>query len=533
MGFISMAWHPATVTLVALPIIYLVGSWLLGARRPKNFPPGPAPVLGLGNILQLPPDKIYLKLHEWREEYGDILGLKIGSENMVILQTAEHVRELFERRGAIYSDRTQPYIAAQLINPGTIIFQNNGPQLKKLRAALMRHITGPAELRRVLAAQSAQAGVLMRSILEEPANFAEALRHWALSTPMGIISGLEVSDDGGPGSTEVYFETQERWLRFLNPAQAPPVELFPALKHVPAFFAKWKHEALELQRDMRRTMYHMLEAAGLQRGKIAKGLRSAENESVLSRLIRDGERSPDLKLAAHDLALFGGASLDAAVDTMIATTSAMILALAAYPEIQKRLQAEVDEIWGDEVPSEDKLGKATYLKATMRWRPAVPASVPRILAQEDTYRGFTFPKGTTVLANTWTIHGDEKWYANPRDFDPQRYVENQWGVRPEMVGAAERENRRPHYGFGTGRRVCPGLDYAENQVTMTMAKLVWGFDIAPRGALDLSIETGFNSAFITAPEPFDVDFSPRGETRKGKILEDAENGKRVFAAWVE
>lgn len=169
----------------------------------------------------------------------------------------------------------------------------------------------------------------------------------------------------------------------------------------------------------------------------------------------------------------------------------------------------------------------------MRWRPAVPASVPRILAQEDTYHGFTFPKGTTVLANTWTIHGDEKWYANARDFDPQRYVENQWGVRPEMVGAAERENRRPHYGFGTGRRVCPGLDYAENQVTMTMAKMAWGFDIVKRGPLDLSIETGFNAAFITGPEPFDVGFEPRGEVRKGKILEDAENGKRVFAAWVE
>ncbi|KAI8247569.1 Cytochrome P450 monooxygenase patH [Colletotrichum sp. SAR 10_77] len=535
MSLFSSVFHPAALAFILLPFIYLIGSWALAARRPKNYPPGPPAILGLGNILQVPPEKSFLKFTEWKQTYGDMVGLKMGGQNLVVLQTAELVRELIEKRGAIYSDRPTPYIPSQIINPGTVIFQPNDHTIKKTRTA-MQYMFRPAELKRVFAVQTAQSAILMRKILDDPTEFRTHMKYWALATPLSILCGRKIQEEG-PSSTEEYFATQARWLRFLKPAQAPPVDLFPFMKHLPDFLAKWRKEALVLRKDMWRMIYYMLDGAKLQHGTIAKGLRSHDNESVMSRIIMEAETNEDMRMGDHELAVFGGGTLDAAVDTVIASTSSVVMAFAAFPEVQKRVQAEVDSIWEDSPPTEERLPEAKFLRAVvmeaMRWRGAAPQAVPRVLARDDTYRGYNFTKGTVFIMNVWAIHRDEKWYENPEEFNPDRYMDNQWGVRPEMKVAAEKENRRPTYNFGAGRRMCPGLDYAENQVLIVLAKLAWDFNVVAKKPLDLDINTGFHSNLVLEPNSFDVDFVARGDFKRGKIVEDGEKAKEVVSAWVE
>ncbi|KAK1671825.1 cytochrome P450 [Colletotrichum godetiae] len=542
MGLTSFIGSPVILIISAAVLLYFLTIWILSTRRPPNFPPGPTPIPILGNVLQIPPKKAFLKFQEWSKTYGDILGIKIGTENYVILSSAEHIRELYEKRGAIYSDRPQPYITSTLINPGTILFMNNDQHIKKLRTALRNHLFGPGELKRVVTAQEAHAALLMRMILEEPGRFHVHLRHWALATPLSVISGQRVEKEGKVASAGTYFATQDTWLRFLTPAQAPPVDLFPVMKYLPEFLAGWKQEAAELKKGMMRTMYHMLDGAKAQAAEIASGRRGKETESLMSRMIREGEESKVKGKGAtygdHELAVLGAGTLDAAVDTVIATTSTVVLIMGAFPEMQRRLQEEVDAVWPGQAPGFEDLGKAKYLRAcfneAMRWRTAAPSGVPRVLAREDTYCGYTFPKGTRFLTNTYGIHKDQAWYDRPDEFLPERYMENPWGVRPELAAAAEREKRHPTYNFGAGRRICPGPDYAENQILMTIAKLAWEFDVvpAPGKRLDTCIETGFHSDLVMGPERFEVEFVPRGEERRRAILEDAVRAEKVVDAWV-
>ncbi|KAF9878281.1 cytochrome P450 [Colletotrichum karsti] len=512
MGLTSLAWSPTSWAIVSLPLVYLLGSWALAARRPKDFPPGPPTVLGLGNVLQIPPEKPFLKFTEWRKTYGDILGLTVGSQKMVVLQTAEHVRELFEKRGAIYSDRPAPFLTSKIIHPGSVLFIND-PTVKKWRTA-MQYMFRPTELKRVFEVQAAHSAIFMRKLLDNPEDFEDHMRHWALATPLSIISGQKV-EDSGPTSTAVWYGTQAKWLRFMTPAKTPPVDIFPIMKLFPGFLAGWKREALVLRKHMLRYVYHMLEGAKTQHASISKGLRGHRNESVMSRLITEGETNEAIRMDEDELARFGSGTLDAAVDTVIATTLSCVLSWAAYPEVQKRVQAEVDSIWEDEVPSGEKLAEAKYLRAvmieSMRWRGAAPQAVPHVLTRDDTYRGFRFTKGTIFIINAWGIHMDEKWYEKPEEFNPDRYMENPWGVRPEMRDAAEKENRRPTYNFGAGRRMCPGFDYGENHILIALAKLAWEFDVVAKGPLDLDVDTGYHSDLILAPKSFDVDFMPRSE----------------------
>ncbi|EFQ35333.1 cytochrome P450 [Colletotrichum graminicola] len=536
MQLVSLMWHPGLLAVAAgaaavVAVVYFLTAWALSTRRPRDFPPGPPPVMIMGNALQLPTEKAFLGFREWEKTYGNIMGFKVGANNYVVISDAEHVRELFEKRGALYSDRQQPYITAKLVNPESLLFMNNDHRIKKMRTGL-RHLFKPVDLRRILTVQAAQAALLMRDILNDPENLQSHLRGWALATPRSIIGGQGVAESG-VGSTEYYFEVQETWVKFLTPARAPPVDIFPAMKYIPTFLASWKREAATLHSATMKIMYHMLDGAKIQHAKIIQGTKSTENMSLMVQLL--GEESKDLEFRDNEIASLCSTAVDGAVDTVFSTVGIMILVMGAYPEAQKRVQAEVDSIWQGEAPEPDGLHKAKYLSAclteVMRWRPVTPLGFPRVLARDDTYCGFKFPKGTSFILNAWSIHMDDEWYDKPEEFRPERYLENEWGVKPLMRDAAEAQNRHPTYGFGAGRRMCPGSNYAENQIMITIAKLMWEFDVVAKGNLDTSIETGYHDGLILGTAPFKVDIVPRSEDRKRAILEDSSRAEKVVAAW--
>jgi cytochrome P450 len=86
-----------------------------------------------------------------------------------------------------------------------------------------------------------------------------------------------------------------------------------------------------------------------------------------------------------------------------------------------------------------------------------------MLTQDDTYEGYFIPKGTMLFANTWAIHMDEEEYDKPEEFIPERFLNNKFGTK-YTVGENADDHRRVTYGFGAGRRVCPGQRLAENSL---------------------------------------------------------------------
>lgn len=58
---------------------------------------------------------------------------------------------------------------------------------------------------------------------------------------------------------------------------------------------------------------------------------------------------------------------------------------------------------------------------------------------------------------------DESEYADPRDFRPERWLDNKFGTKRKESDAAN-DNRRVMYAFGAGRRVCSGQRLAENSL---------------------------------------------------------------------
>ncbi len=98
---------------LCLPIALVMAvfsRYFLASCRPRNFPPGPPTIPFIGNISQVPRVKAFLKyvsailpklsvlaitttrFHEFRADYGSIVGLKLGSQSVVVLNSYKHVR---------------------------------------------------------------------------------------------------------------------------------------------------------------------------------------------------------------------------------------------------------------------------------------------------------------------------------------------------------------------------------------------------------------------------------------------------------
>ncbi|KAK8055747.1 Cytochrome P450 [Apiospora rasikravindrae] len=521
-NFEHFSWACLSIFLASL--VTLV-RFSLKSLRPRNYPPGPPALPFIGNVHHFATPKPFLKFAEWRSKYGDIIGLKTGPGNLVVLNSARLVRDLLDKRGSIYSGRPNDYIVRNHIVFGAqhILFLPYDSYLKQWRTAVVRHLLGPTGVEQVLPVLEAMAAHLTYRLAADPGRFADHFRNWALATPLLAICGHR-GEQKEAALVDLFYGNQENWLTLLTPGMAPPVDMFPVLKWVPAFLAKWKRTARDLHRNQLGFYGLMLDSAKEERRqKNAASIPSQEKppkyESLMARILRTQEESGKTEFDDYKLKYLGGGLLDAAVDTTYATALAFVKVLAARPEIMKKARAEV----------ESDINKLPYLRACyseiLRWRPPAPNNLPHVLDADDTVGGYHLPKGTVVLQNTWAIERDPELYYDPDAFDPERYLVNAYGVKPSVEAQCRAEGRKPNYAFGSGRRQCPGDLFAASSTLMVAAKLVWGFELVPPRdgqPLDLSVESGFHGGLVLGSEEFGVEFVPRSEGRRRAMMEDYE-----------
>jgi len=65
------------------------------ARRRRRLPPGPPRVPFLGNT-DFPTFNAHIKFMEWGDQYGEIFSLRLGSTNVVVLNSDRVIKDLMD-----------------------------------------------------------------------------------------------------------------------------------------------------------------------------------------------------------------------------------------------------------------------------------------------------------------------------------------------------------------------------------------------------------------------------------------------------
>lgn len=148
-------------------------------------------------------------------------------------------------------------------------------------------------------------------------------------------------------------------------------------------------------------------------------------------------------------------------------TTALLLAwcwdmLAHHPMAQSILQAEVDSVLGDRMPTSEDIQNLSYTRAvvkeTLRMRPPAWAMGREAVADCE-IGGQHIPAGSTVLMSQWVTHHDSRFYDEPYQFRPERWFDLDATLTP----------RYSFFPFGGGSRVCIGEHFAMTEAIAVLA----------------------------------------------------------------
>ncbi|KZT58492.1 cytochrome P450 [Calocera cornea HHB12733] len=320
-----------------------------------------------------------------------------------------------------------------------------------------------------------------------------------------VSYGYNIESDGDAFVEKInaYMRVYQRILRpgeFL-------VDVFPILRYLPDWFpgAGFKRQAMEWNHN--KETIHDVPFQRVKRDMAAGKAQPSFTSTLLEDLAFDPlaaskYNESNVKRAAGSIYTGGNDNTTSSIHTLL-------VAVLQFPGIQEKAQEELDRVIGrDRPPSigdrEDLPYCAAIVQEILRWQPATPFALPHALDQDEEFRGYVIPKGTTIMANVWGMTRDENFYPQPEEFIPERHL-----ILDEK-GTRLRETTRHLATWGFGRRVCPGSTLAEAVIFAGVISMLWACKISrPAGTEDFKIE--YETYGVRWPKDFPVEFEPRFE----------------------
>ncbi|PPQ92712.1 hypothetical protein CVT25_014019 [Psilocybe cyanescens] len=446
----------------------------LWQRRPRTsrLPPGPKGYPLFGNVWDIPHDHSWLTYAKWAKKYNsDVIHLNVFGAETIVLNSLKAATELLDKRSSNYSDRPRMIMANELMGwEWDFAHMPYTDRWRRHRRSFHQYFQ-PRNLSAYYPVQRKVTVTFLEQILQTPEHFSAHIRQHVGSIVLRAAYGYEVKTED-----DFYIDLAHKAMQpllLVVHAGANMVDFIPALKHIPAWFpgATFKKNAEIWARDtlkLRDIPFENLKKA------IAEG--TAEQSYAcdnLEKLTVDGVIDPAEEEIIRNCA---GIMYLAGSDTSASLVHSWLLAMAHYPEIQRKAQEEIDSIVeNSRLPDFNDRSSLPYVEATLletlRWAPITPLALPHRVMQEDEYEGYTIPAGATVTPNVWAILHCEEYYPEPFKFNPDRFVKgvNKGGLQPDPISTGA---------FGFGRRTCPGRYLALNSAWIAVASILSTYNVS-------------------------------------------------------
>ncbi|KAL1420984.1 hypothetical protein MTO96_004342 [Rhipicephalus appendiculatus] len=189
--------------------------------------------------------------------------------------------------------------------------------------------------------------------------------------------------------------------------------------------------------------------------------------------------------------IFGAAS-----DTSAGELQWLFLMLAKEPEIQERIQKEIEYTIGSRPPVYKDRAQLPYTVAclleVLRFRPIVPLGVPHKTTTETRVGQLAIPKDTGILYNVYGVNHDPKIWEKPEEFRPERFLDSATGKLRQDTG--------PLLSFGMGPRACLGEKLAQMDMFYIFVRLMQRLSCSAPGKPSNVNLNGYGSSIFLFPE---------------------------------
>jgi cytochrome P450 len=379
---------------------------------------------------------------ESAKKYGDIVLFRIGNERIYLFNHPDLIRDVLVTNQKNFTKSRALVRAKRVLGEGLLTSEGEF----HLR---QRRLVQPAFHRDRVAGYG-------RSMVEYAARAADRWRDGAdldmhdemMKLTLAIVAKTLFSADVESEANDIGEALTTTFAAF-NVGVLPFSEI---LERLPLPYMK-RFNAARARLDA--TIYRIIDerrASGEDNGDLLSMLLLAQDTEG------DGGRMTTTQLRDEAMTLFL-----AGHETTANALSWTWYLLSQNPEVESRFHREVDAL-GDRLPRPEDLPALPYtrmvLAESMRLYPPAWA-VGRRTINDFEANGYTIPASSIVLVSQYITHRDERFFAVPERFDPERW-------RPEAVAARPKFSYFP---FGGGTRICIGEQFAWMECILVLATI--------------------------------------------------------------
>jgi cytochrome P450 len=379
------------------------------------------------------------------QRYGDVAFFRIGPRRGYLLTNPEDVRHVLQDNARNY--RKSPIYEKLRLTLGDGLLTSEGEfwlrQRRIAQPAFHRHRV--AELAGVMAASIRELAAHWETLalLAAPVDVEEEMMRLTRTVVLRGLFGADL----GPFTDKV----DAAWV-IVN-------------RHIGESF--WSLGLVDRFRPARRRRFE--EARAVLRGAVdyliaERRRHPADRADLLSTLIAARDETTGEGMTDEQLRVEVTTFLLAGQETTALALTWTWYLLSQHPEVQARLERELDEALGGRPPEYADLSNLPFtrmvLDESMRLYP--PAwGFSRQAIDDDEVGGFHLPQGWLAFIVPYVLHRSPRLWERPDAFDPDRFLPERSADRPKFAFIP----------FGAGPRQCIGNGFALVEGQLALATL--------------------------------------------------------------
>ncbi|KOC61548.1 putative cytochrome P450 303a1 [Habropoda laboriosa] len=487
-------------TLMLLMVLLLLLLYL-GSRKPKGYPPGPKwwPILGCAiEMARLRQETGYLfkTCSALCKKYGPVVGLKIGTDRIVVLNDYESIRSMLTNEdcdgrpiGPVYETRTFGSRRGLIVVDENLWIEQRRFVLKHLRDFGF----GRKSMAMIIEEEAVWLVEHFKKLIGMVIPMDDAFGVTVLNTLWRMMAGKRFNLDD---KELTYFQRiLTKLLREIDMIGAP-FGHFPILRFIAPEMSGYK-SFLEIHQQLWKFLKEELDdhsdsfKSGSPRDLMDVYLTVLKSENYSSTF-------SESQLLAICVDLFMAGS-----ETTSKALGFCFLYLVLFPSVQKKAHEEIDRVIGrNRPPTLEDRARMTYMNAivleSLRMFMGRTLNVPHRALKDTTILGHKIPKDTMLIVNFNRILMDESW-GDPEDFRPERFIDESGNIIAPNV----------YFPFSIGRHRCMGENLARSNIFIIATALLQAFTFSPVPGQKKPSSQDFVDGVTAGPKPFRVMVSLR------------------------
>ncbi|OCT81370.1 hypothetical protein XELAEV_18028189mg [Xenopus laevis] len=486
---------PISILLSIAVCVFLLNLIYGGKGDSKTFPPGPTPLPVIGNLLIMNMKKPHLTFMELAKKYGSVFSVQLGTEKVVVLCGYNTVKDALINHADEFSERPKIPIFEDVSKGYGLIFAHgeNWRVMRRFTLTTLRDFgMGKKTIEDRIYEESDCLVESFKSYKGEPFENTLVMNAAVSNIIVSILLGhrFDYQDTALLKLIKIINEN----VKLMGSPMVMLYNTYPSVvQWLPGNHKTVAENTLKLLNFLQETFTKHRDQLDV----------NDQRDLIDAFLVKQQEEKSSSTMFFHNqnLTLLVANLFGAGMETTSTTLRWGLLLMMKYPEIQKKIQDEIDRVIGSAQPQAEHRKQMPYTDAVIheiqRFANIAPSNLPHATTKDVTFRGYFIPKGTQVIPLLTSVLQDEAYFKKPEEFYPEHFLDSEGHF-------VKNEAFLP---FSAGRRSCAGETLAKMELFLFFTKLLQNFTFQPPPGAEVQLTSG--EGFTSSPLPHKICALPR------------------------